>query len=77
VVLRGHTSSVRAVEFTADGRWLVTASDDTTARLWDMDLDRLMGKVRSQAGRDFTLEERSTYYIEMRRRGNVAPGHSP
>jgi WD40 repeat protein/serine/threonine protein kinase len=77
VVLRGHTSSVRAVQFTADGRWLVTASDDTTARLWDMDLDRLLAKVRSQAGRDFTPEERGIYYLEPRRTGNATSGHSP
>jgi len=73
VVLRGHTSSVRVVEFTADGRWLITGSGDTTARLWDIDTDRLLEKVRSQAGRDFTREERGTYHLETRRRGDTRP----
>jgi len=30
-----HPSDVRAARFSPDGRWLVTASGDSTARLWD------------------------------------------
>ncbi len=36
VVLRGHTQTVDDVVFTPDGRYLITTSDDTTLRLWDM-----------------------------------------
>jgi WD40 repeat protein len=33
--ISGHTKQVYAVEFSPDGRWLVSCSTDGTARLWD------------------------------------------
>ena len=35
-VLRGHKGGIRAVALDPQGRWLVTGSDDNTARLWDL-----------------------------------------
>ena len=34
--LRGHTDSIYTAEFTRDGHELLTASDDGTARVWDL-----------------------------------------
>jgi WD40 repeat protein len=34
--LRGHTDGITSVEFAPTGRHLLTASDDSTARLWDL-----------------------------------------
>ena len=33
--LRGHTSWVNSAAYSPDGRWIVTASDDETARVWE------------------------------------------
>jgi WD40 repeat protein/DNA-binding SARP family transcriptional activator len=34
-VLEGHGGPLRDVEFSPDGQWIATASDDTTAAIWD------------------------------------------
>jgi WD40 repeat protein len=36
VILRGHESPVSAVAISPDNHWVVTGSDDRTARLWDL-----------------------------------------
>jgi WD40 repeat protein len=36
VVLGGHEDAVNAVTFSPDNHWLVTGSEDNTARLWDL-----------------------------------------
>ena len=36
VTLTGHRAYVRAVAVAPDGTWLATASDDGTARIWDV-----------------------------------------
>ena len=35
-VLEGHTDGIQSVALTPDGRWALTGSFDSTARLWDL-----------------------------------------
>ncbi|KAG8970606.1 TOR complex subunit lst8 [Tulasnella sp. 425] len=36
VVFEGHTGNVTAVCFHAEGKWVVTGSEDSTIRIWDL-----------------------------------------
>lgn len=47
----------------AGGRGLGNASDDGTARLWDVDYRDTVNTLRSYLQRDFTREERLQYAI--------------
>ena len=46
VALRGHQSSVTTAAFSADGRRVVTASWDSTARVWDAEKGTLLAELR-------------------------------
>jgi WD40 repeat protein len=60
--LTGHTSVIRAVVFSPDGRWLATASGDRTgaahmgeARIWDVQTNRESSSLTGHHGGVFTL----------------------
>jgi WD40 repeat protein len=45
-----HTARINIIATDATGRWLVTASDDKTAQVWDMHNDRLVTTLRPPIG---------------------------
>jgi len=47
--LRGHGESVVAVDFSADGSWIVTGSLDGTARVWDAAAGALQTDLRGHS----------------------------
>jgi WD40 repeat protein len=61
VVLKGHEDSVTAVAFSPDNRWVVTGSDDGTARLWLLQIEDLLVLARRTAGRNLSKDEWQTF----------------
>ncbi len=45
-VLQGHSAAVRSAAFSPDGRRIVTASDDRTARVWDVQTGEEIAALR-------------------------------
>ena len=46
IVLRGHTDDVTSARFSPNGRFVVTASRDTTGRIWDARTGKLLHVLR-------------------------------
>jgi WD40 repeat protein len=59
----GHTSKVRDAAFSPDGKYIVTASFDETARLWLADLFDTIQAVCTLLTRDLMPEERNQFDI--------------
>src|SRR5262245_66371737 len=46
----GHTDNIRAIAFTKDGRYLVSAGDDKTVRVWNVATGVTDRVIRGQIG---------------------------
>ncbi|MDC0713896.1 protein kinase [Stigmatella sp. ncwal1] len=56
-VLRGHTQHINDIAFTADGRYLISASDDHTLRVWDAQLGKSHRILRNDTGTDTDADD--------------------
>jgi WD40 repeat protein len=55
VLLRGHTGALAAATWTHDDRWIVTASEDGTARVWNAEHGKLViAAMRHEGGAAIT-----------------------
>ena len=66
-ILSGHSAGVRSATYSPDGKHLVTASSDQTARIWVVSVDELLARVLALIQRDaplLTPNERRQYGLE-------------
>jgi len=59
----GHKDEVHEVAFSPDGKYILTASSDGTARLWLLDLQDTIRGICATLTRDLTSEERVQFGI--------------
>ena len=64
MVLRGHEDAVESAAFSQDGQRVVTASMDTTARLWTLDVSRLQALLRTETTTCLHHEQRQRFLME-------------
>jgi WD40 repeat protein len=66
-VLNGHTGSVWSATFSPDGRRVVTASTDNTARIWPSfpTTQSLVDEAKARLPRCLTQEQRARFFLAV------------
>ncbi|KJK42128.1 hypothetical protein UK23_38670 [Lentzea aerocolonigenes] len=61
----GHARDVAAIEFSPDGTYLASGGNDTTVRLWDVDVDRAVERLCARHPEPLTREQWAEYFPDV------------
>ncbi len=61
----GHERDVAAIEFSPDGTYLASGGNDTTVRLWDVDVDRAVERLCARHPEPLTREQWAEYFPDV------------
>ena len=67
----GHTSSINAVEFSQDGRFILSGSDDNSIKLWEADSGRLLRTFKDGEDVRFVAFLPGDSFFSVNDKGNV------
>ena len=69
-IMRGHVDQVRCVDYSPDGRRIVSGSDDTTIRIWDAEAghqsDGLRGHHQDIGSAQFSIDGRLLVSVDQK-----------
>ncbi|XP_070559643.1 NACHT domain- and WD repeat-containing protein 1-like [Ptychodera flava] len=61
--LKGHTNAISCLKVTPDDKYIVSASDDTTVRIWNMDTAQIMHNITDHTNDITCLTVSSKYAV--------------
>ncbi|MGW4207704.1 nSTAND1 domain-containing NTPase [Lentzea sp. NPDC004789] len=61
----GHDRDVAAIEFSPDGTYLASGGNDTTVRLWDVDVDRARERLCARHPEPLTRPQWAEYFPDV------------